>query len=293
MEFAQIKLELIDALHVGAGRAGMVSRTHGFVPGHVVAYALAAVLGRQAGGQPAHYDDAVEAVRNNVRCGPLFLLAPPEGSYLFPRRDSDRIADEYFIGVNHNALDGFRRAARDGALFEVEAISRRPLHSPYAGPTMLAGGLWVKSRLKGRVFKALEGVVLGGERNAGLGRVRLDSLKARSVVAQYANAGSTPPAVGGRRKKGRKKKRASGASQSQRAGIYLKQGDLLPGPALNGVTGAPLQPWLGRLHDRKRGAGRRFSPPMLVRLDGYAEKDGWFELETDVAGFGCWKYVPD
>jgi hypothetical protein len=45
----------------------------------------------------------------------------------------------------------------------------------------------------------------------------------------------------------------------------LAAGELLPGAAVDGVGGVPLQPWLGRRHDPKLGFGRRLSQAVLVR----------------------------
>jgi hypothetical protein len=265
MTFVQIELRLLEGVHVGAGRAGMVSRAQGFVPGHVIAYALAAVLGRRLGGQPADFDRAVAAVRDTVRCGPLFIGDGASQTCLLPRRDRERIERDYLIGVNHTALDGSVRRHVDGGLFEVEAIAPCRQHGGRA-PTCLGGGLWMAADQIERVAvrDLLATCVLGGERNAGLGRIELTEWTVGAGT--YAGLGQI-------------------AGDTLRIGA----GEVVPGPALGGVGATGWQPWLGRLHDNRRGAGRRFSAPVLIRLDGLAGADTAFELETAESGFGCWK----
>ena len=265
MTFVQVSLRLIEGVHIGAGRAGMVSRCHGFVPGHVVAYALAAVLGRRLGGKPEDYDRAVAAIRAHLRCGPLFILE--ESTCLLPRRDRERIEHDYLIGVNHTALDGSVRRHVDGGLFEVEVIAaRRRLRGGES--TRLGGGLWLDAdTVEGAAVKdLLAACTLGGERNAGLGRTRLETWEANAT--SYCGIGC----IDG-------------------AGLRVAPGAVLPGPAIAGVIGPGWQPWLGRLHDNKRGAGRRFSQPVLIRMDGQPDSECTFELETAESGFGCWKPV--
>ncbi len=265
MRFAQIRLHLLEPLHIGAGRAGMVSRTLGFVPGHVLAYALAAVLGRRLGGRADDFDRAVSAIRETLRCGPLLLWTGED--CLLPRRDHARIEAGYLTGANHTALDGSVRRHVDGGLFEVEAIAARPFQGVARGPTELRGGLWFGTEeVSGVLLEELFGAcILGGERNAGMGRVTLVEWDAGART--YAGVGQVED--GGK--------------------LSMRQGDILPGPALDGVSGASWQPWLGRLHDRTRGAGRRISKPVLVRVDGAVSSDGCFELEAAEEGFGCWK----
>ncbi|NCA89917.1 MAG: hypothetical protein EOM92_13680 [Gammaproteobacteria bacterium] len=271
MNFVRIELRLLEGVHIGAGRAGMVSRAQGFVPGHVVAYAIAAVLGRCQGGKPEDYDQAIKAVRHQCRCGPLFIQADePEDSgqtiSLLPRRDRARIERDYLIGVNHTALDGSVRRHLDGGLFEVEAIAPCRQHQARQ-PTLLAGGLWLEEGglvLGEDLKKLLAHLVLGGERNAGLGRVALHTWD------QDARA-------------------YAGLGQIQGEGLLLETGQILPGPALEGVTGTGWQPWFGRLHDNRQGAGRRFSDPVMIRLDGQVPTPTTFVLETAECGFGCWK----
>lgn len=273
MNFVRIELRLLEGVHIGAGRAGMVSRAHGFVPGHVVAYAIAAILGRRLGGQPEDYETAIASVRAQCRGGPLFIQAEDQNDQpisLLPRRDRARIERDYFIGVNHTTLDGSVRRHVDGGLFEVEAIA--PCRQrPDRQPTRLAGGLWLNSdgRVLGEDLKALLGaapLVLGGERNAGLGRVVLE--KWDENAGDYAGLGLVQPGE---------------------EGLRLAAGQILPGPALEGVMGVGWQPWFGRLHDQSRGAGRRFSAPVLVRLDGQVSQPTTFVLECAESGFGCWK----
>lgn len=267
MKFVEIRLELVTPLHVGAGRAGMVSRARGFVPGHVLAYALAASLGRKRGGRAENYEDAVMAVRAGIRCGPLLLWTGREA--LFPRRDRSRIEMEYFCGVNHTAIDGEMGRNVDGGLYEVEAIAPRPRRTDDCGPTELRGGMWFEEEtLSGSLLRDVVGAcVLGGERNAGMGRIRLTGWDCNAKT--YVGVGRVKDC-------GR---------------LWLRREEVLPGPALDGVRGAGWEPWFGRLYDRQRGAGRRFSEPVMVRMDGKPGEEGYFELESSENGFGCWKSV--
>jgi hypothetical protein len=36
MEFGRITLELVTPLHIGKGRCGMLAKSFGFVPGHII-----------------------------------------------------------------------------------------------------------------------------------------------------------------------------------------------------------------------------------------------------------------
>lgn len=277
MTFVHIGLKLREGIHIGAGRAGMVSRSHGFVPGHVLAYAIAAVLGRRLGGRPADYDRAIASLRDQLRCGPLFIRDHSDSAtdspagWLFPRRDRARIERDYLIGVNHVTLDGSARRHIDGGLFEVEAIApcRQTGHRQ---PTRLNGGLWfARPELEGQeVRELISAVTLGGERNAGLGRVTLETWQ--PAADTYCGLGRIGDETG-------------------TPTLLMAAGDCLPGPALGGVGGSGWQPWLGRLHDNRRGAGRRFSQPVLIRMDGLVSTPQAFTLESSEAGFGCWTPV--
>lgn len=268
MQFAAFELSLLEPVHIGAGRTGMVSRTRGFVPGHVVAYALAAVLGRYLGGKPADFDKAVQAVRLYSCCGPLFLRSAM-GELLRPRRDEERIATDYLTSTVRIAIQGWRRSAAEGALYEVETIAPKTVGVGARHATTLVGGIWYEpGALKLPVEDLLASARLGGDRNSGLGRTRL--IAWQPGENNYAGFGVV----------------------SSSGGLFMKQGDILPGPAISGVAGAPMQPWVGRLHDPARGAGRRFSAAVLVRMDGTVEQDGVFDLVSEENGFGCWEASP-
>lgn len=270
MRFASLTLELDSALHAGAGRAGMVARSHGFVPGHLLTYALAAALGAARGGRPEHFASALDKVRAGVRCGPLLLAHPKPADgrrVLFPRRDRAAIEEGFLSGTHHVTLHAESCSAAEGALFEVEAISPQVLHGPSRGAqTRLLGGVWLAD-------PALDGVPLstwigrcrlGGESKAGLGRVR---------VAEWRVGDGTYAGIG----------KADGG------GLRLRAGMELPGPALAGVADAPWQPWLGRLFDPQQGFGRRLSPAQLVRMDGVVVADTRFLPSVQESGLGCWE----
>jgi len=255
-------------LHIGAGRAGMLARSHGFVPGHIVTFALAATIGRARGGCPAHFAAALHEVRTQLRCGPLFICDAEKQQPIWPRRHRSDIEARYLDAINHVALALESASAVEGALFEVEQIAPRCLHGPRQGqPTRLIGGLWFQeAKLDDRPWKDwLNQSLLGGELKTGLGRVR--------VIDDQWNLNATDYA---------------GLGIADGLGLRVQTGTLLPGPSMDGTKDAPLQPWLGRLFDPQQGFGRRFSPPALVRLDGVAQETGTFLPSAQEVGLGCW-----
>lgn len=268
MRFVKFTLELQSPLHIGAGRAGMLARSHGFVPGHIVTFALAAAIGRVHGGRYEHFADAFKEVQTQLRCGPLFICDAEQQQPFWPHRHRLDIEARYLDAINHVALELQSASAVEGALFEVEQIAPRCLHGPHQGqPTRLIGGLWFQeAKLDDRPWKDwLNQSLLGGELKTGLGRVRVLDDQWNLDAGDYAGLGT----VDG-------------------LGLQVLAGDLLPGPSLNGTKDAPLQPWLGRLFDPQQGFGRRFSPPALVRLDGVVQATGVFLPSDHEVGLGCW-----
>ena len=139
MRFTGFILQLETPLHIGAGRGGMLLRSHGFVPGHLVSYALAAAIGKASG----DFKEALEIVLRETRCGPLFIHDTEEKRVLSPRRDRERIETRYLTARNQVTLDPQTCSAVETALFEVESIAARTLHGSYRGQWVrLAGGLW-------------------------------------------------------------------------------------------------------------------------------------------------------
>ena len=279
MPFHGLTLELETPLHIGAGRSGMLARGHGFVPGHVVSYALAATLGKARGGRPADFAHALTTVLQEVRCGPFLLLDRDDRDSqrpLLPRQDRDAIENRYLTARTQVTLDPASGSAVESALFEVESLAPRVLHGSRRGqPTQLVGGLWHRApHLAGKPLQDWfrSGLLLGGELKTGQGRVRLAKQGWRLNAPHYAQNPEWP---------------------AQERGLSLIQGARLPGPSLDGTTDAPLQPWLGRLFDPQQGFGRRFSPPALVRLDGVVQETGVFLPSADEVGLGCWTRVDD
>jgi len=266
MEFAVITLKLITPLHIGKGRCGILMRSHGFVPGHLLTYALVNVIAKQNGAQDSDdFTEALEIVRDNVRCGPLFIQEDDPNKVLLPHENQQRIENNYLIASNHVTLYPENRASVEGALFEVEAISAHPLRGQNPGvQTHLTGGLWYKNESLADLSEWINLCWLGGETKIGFGRVECKSLKPADAY----------PGISGK---------------CDGKGLWLDKEKYLPGPALDGVIGAPLRPWVGRLYDKNAGFGRRFSPPELVRMDGRVEQAGCFLPETAENGFGCWK----
>lgn len=267
MQFATITLELLTLLHIGAGECGMLLRSHGFVPGHLVAYALANIIGKAQGGQDANFQEALVQVRTQLRCGPLFILDKEKNEPLLPYENQQRIETHYLIATNHVALNHETRSSVEHALFEVEAISNHVLRGgkERGQPTRLVGGLWYKTdQLSNKpLANWLDQCWLGGEIKSGFGRVHCIGLEPTQ----------TYPGIGGK---------------CDADGIHLKAGDILHGPALNGVKDAPLRPWVGRLYDKNKGFGQRLSPPVLIRMDGKVEKDACFLPASIEEGFSCW-----
>jgi hypothetical protein len=272
MPFTGLILELETPLHIGAGRSGMLARGHGFVPGHVISYALTAALGKARGGHPAAFAQALTTVLQEVRCGPFLLLDPDTQRAWLPRQDREAIEHRYLTARTQVTLDSTTCSAVEGALFEVESLAARVLHGSHRGqPTQLIGGLWHRgSQLAGQPLQDWfrSGLLLGGELKTGQGRVKL--LEPRGWMLNAPHYAKNPD------------------WPVQEQGLYMAGGQRLPGPSLDGTQDAPLQPWLGRRFDPKQGFGRRFSPPALVRLDGVVEHAGGFLPSDQESGLGCW-----
>jgi hypothetical protein len=274
MRFTGFTLELETALHIGAGRGGMLLRSHGFVPGHLISYALAAAIGKASGGRSADFTRALETVFRDTRCGPLFILDTGDQQALAPRRDRERIETRYLTASNHVTLDPQTCSAVETALFEVESIAARTVHGSQRGqPVQLVGGLWHSAaQLAGQPlqdwFRA--GLLLGGELKVGLGRVKLAKQGWMPNAPHYAQQAGWPV---------------------NEHGLRRIEGELLPGPSLDGGTDAPLQPWLGRLYDEKLGFGRRFPGAALIRLDARCCIPGTYLPAVGEVGLGCWTCV--
>ena len=274
MFFPGVILELETPLHIGAGRGGMLARGHGFVPGHVISYALTAALGKARGGQSSHFTDALHTVLQEVRCGPFLLFDRETQRPWLPRQDREAIEYTYLTARNQVTLDPWSCSAVEGALFEVESIAHRVLHGPQRGqPTQLIGGVWHRGPQLAKQplqhwFRS--GLLLGGELKTGQGRVQLAKQGWMPNAPHYARNPDWPV---------------------QAQGLHMARGQRLPGPSLNGTQDAPLQPWLGRLFDSRQGFGRRFSPPALVRLDGVVQDTGTFLPSDRETGLGCWTKI--
>jgi len=269
--FAAFTLELVSPLHLGSGRAGMVARSHTFVPGHLFGYALAVARGRELGGRPEHFQAALAEVAQAARYAPALPLGP-DGRV---EPDWPEQAGQYLGGQHHVALRLDSRSAADKALFEVEHILPRYPRGPRRGERLrLGGGLWYRdARPGGREWPDwLDRLRLGGELKTGLGRVRL---------VDWAPGASD----------------FHGWAPSNAAGLRLAPEQRLWGPALDAVPGldaAPLRPWLGRRHDYARGAGgsgRLLSAAILVRLHARAGTDlpPVWPCAVEGSGWGCWE----
>ncbi len=271
-QFAQITFKLSSALHIGSGRSGMLAKCHGFVPGHILTYALAAAIGKANGGQYEDFTQALDEVKNRISCGPLFIENPQQaGSVLFPRRDRTSIERQFLTASNHVTLMPDSRASVEGALFEVERISAQIVRGTYRRQvTRLIGGLWhTDSHLAGKPLSDwLSVCLLGGETKSGCGLVILDEWSENASTY----AGLEKSTVDGQ-------------------GLSLTAGERLPGPALSGVGQAPQQPWLGRLYDKQQGFGRRLSEAALIYMDGICEQDAIFLPHASELGLGCWATV--
>ena len=274
MPFTGFILELETPLHIGAGRGGMLLRGHGFIPGHVVSYALAAAIGKAGGGQSADFSQALDSVLQHTRCGPLFIRNPKEQQPFTPRRDRITIENRYLTARTQVALDVTTGSAIDRALFEVESIAARTVHGPCRGqPVQLVGGLWhTTPQLAGKSLHDWfsRGLLLGGELKTGLGRGALAKPGWMPNVPHYAQCPDWPV---------------------NDHGLRRTQGDLLPGPSLDGTINAPWQPWLGRRFDEKLGYGRRFPGAALVRMDATCLTPGDYLPATGEVGLGCWTCV--
>ena len=270
MQYAQIQLTLESALHIGSGRSGMLAKSHAFLPGHIVSYALAAAIGKAHGGQYEDFTQALQLVLQQVRCGPLFIEDPKQaGKVLLPKKDRESVERQFLMASNHVTLDPQTRSSVDGALFEVEAIASQVVRGTYKGTqTNLLGGLWfTEGTLHERsISDWLQVCLLGGELKTGFGRIRSVSLD--TDVNNYAGVG-----------------------QVDDQGLHLDAGETLPGVALDGVAGACFYPWVGRLFDRAKGAGRALSAPAFVAFDAKVAEPACFRPKSDVIGLGCWTTI--
>ncbi len=263
MQFASFALDLTSPLHVGAGRAGMISRSRTFVPGHLFTYALAALVGAAKGGAQKDFRAALDDLLATTRFGPGFCLG--EDGRL---EGWDARANILLTGDNHVALDPATRSAVDGALYEIETLGHR--HTD-GRPVRIGAGVWFSSpTLAGRPIKEWLGALrLGGELKTGCGRT--------TFAAWHPNAIDY-----------------HGWGQCNGSGISLEAGDVLHGPTLDGamanVAQAPLEPWLGRTYDYARGSfGTRLSCAALVRQhDRVGRASRWLPNRGQETGLGCW-----
>lgn len=256
--FASFSLELLSPLHLGSRRAGVVAQTHRHAPGHLFTHALAAAVGSRRGAAPDAFSTALEEISRRFRFGPAFFMRGTE------RLDDDAVERELLASSHHVTIDNGSRSAVESALFEVEFIQ-----CIRDSGVRLCGGVWHEDGdfIDGRPLREwLSEIRLGGEQKAGLGRLRCDGWL--SEATEYQGVGSVGP-----------------------AGVQVAAGSRLPGAALDGVTAAPLQPWLGRRHDAKSGFGRRLSQAALVRLNGRVDTASVFLPSASEPGLGCWKVV--
>ena len=254
--FAAFSLDLLSPLHLGSRRAGVVAQTHRHAPGHLFVHALAAVVGAARGGSPEHFAGALAEIMQRFRFGPAFFL---EGE---GRLDDAEVGRLLLFSSHHVTLDGTTRSAVESALFEVEQLA-----VPAGSGIRLCGGVWFDAdRLDARPLREWLSIIrLGGELKTGCGHVRCDGWQA-----------DTPryPGV---------------VADADGTGVRLAAGELLPGAAIDGVGGVPLQPWLGRRHDPQFGFGRSLSQAVLVRVHGRSERDARFLPCGSGAATGCWQ----
>ena len=253
--FAAFSLELLSPLHLGSRRAGVVAQTHRHAPGHIFVHALASVVGAARGGSPGQFADALDEIMRRFRFGPGFFL---EGER---RLDDAEVERRLLSSSHHVTLDNTNRSAVDSALFEVEELA-----VPASASIRLRAGVWFdEDRLDGRPLREwLSMLRLGGELKTGCGRIICDGWQ--------TNADRYP-----------------GIAAADGNGLHLMEGELLPGAALDGVHGTPLQPWLGRRHDLTLGFGRRMSQAVLVRLHGRSVQEARFLPCGSGEAAGCWQ----
>ncbi|MDD5035132.1 MAG: hypothetical protein PHE55_10265 [Methylococcaceae bacterium] len=269
--FAAFTLELATPLHLGCGRVGMLARSHAFVPGHVIGYALAAQLGRSKGGKPEDFQAALCEVAANALFAPAFIL-DRQGRI---EQDWPQHPERYLSGDHHVTLHLEKRSAVESALFEVEYLAPRHLYGPNKGqPIRLGGGLWLRdSKLAGRSWREwLEICRLGGELKSGYGIVRCTDWQENATTFH-------------------------GWGRSQPDGLHLSEKDSrLWGPSLDTITrvgDAPLLPWTGRRYDFSRGAGgfgQRIESAVLVRLNARINQPlSLIPSGQEGARWGCWE----
>lgn len=266
-QFAQVTLKVLSPLHIGSGRAGILAKSHAFVPAHVMSYALACAVGKTQGATDKKFNEALEIIKSTVWCGHFFLQNPDDKQkVLLPKRDKELIEPRFFIATNHVTLRPEDRSSVDGALFEVEKISPFVLNTPKKQATYLVGGVWIEDeQLFGKSLQQwFDLLLLGGELKTGCGRVTVENWENQAV--SYANLG-----------------------QVTQTGLCVKKGEHLAGVALDGVHGVARLPWVGRLYDEKQGFGRKLSTAAFVYTDGNVTEDACFLPSQAEMGFGCWK----
>jgi len=268
MQYAQVCLTLASDCHIGSGRAGMLAKSHRFIPAHVVSYALAAAIGKSQGGQYADFERALEWLQKNTHCGPLFLQNPAlDNQVLLPKRDQQAIEQQFLVASNHVTLHSQTRSSVEGALFEVEVISASVVRGDHQGQaTQLLGGIWhTGESINGKtVLDYLGDCLLGGELKTGLGRIA--HIVINESAADYVGIGRVDA-----------------------QGLHLKQDDILLGVALDGVKEAAFYPWVGRLFDQEKGFGRRISQAAFVAYDAAVQQSACFLPQAKSDGFGCWQ----
>ncbi|RMD68643.1 MAG: hypothetical protein D6819_08910 [Gammaproteobacteria bacterium] len=253
MLFAAYTLIPLTPLHLGAGRSGIVARTHGHVPGHLLTYAFTAAVARARGARtPEGHEAILDEICQKLRFGPAFVM---EGDR---RLDDSEVESRFVFSRHHVTLEPASRSAVEGALFETEVLQ--------LSGVVIKGGVWCEEDTwDGLPLKDwFDRLQLGGEWKTGCGRVRCQVFQPHAT--HYPGVGPVQGEV-----------------------VTLKAGAILPGAALDGVTEAPLRPWLGRRHDPRLGSGRALSKAALVRLHGRVPEAGCYGIQDREPGLGCWK----
>ncbi len=189
MSFAhyRIVLKLVSPLHIGKRKYRNLMETREHVPGRTLWGALTARITRDYfNGEADEYKEVGKFLIDNFRFGYLWPSLDGENPYLpWKHEDFDYL---FKFGYMGQPIDYDKKATEEGQLHEVEFIGPRTREGQQV---YLIGDLWIKNdvlrneqnaevRVKSKVIplkSVFDTLQLGGERNYGWGRVKVESFE--------------------------------------------------------------------------------------------------------------------
>jgi len=256
-QMASVYVTLQTALRCGDRPLGFVARCLPFVPGHIPLMAMVPTLVRLLGLSDNWdaYQQVQDFVETHIRFTPFFISPPDEKKkFLIPEGDGKitaKLERDYLVSYHGVGIDYGTRGAKEGCLFETEAISPR---SRQGAPTRMIGGMFWKPGVNSKIQISDDGKInkrfnftdilvssqWGGERSKGYGCLKnVETENAPDVFGAAVNLkGESPVLIWPAHKP---------------APVYLQYDeDIAKKYKISGV----LKPVVGRVFDKNNGAGQ-------------------------------------